>query len=64
MATLNIIISSDPKRALKTLTAIDCRTIENEMIWLIEKEIYNRKIDKKGRLGTDNLRIIYPRRIL
>lgn len=60
MATLNITISGDLKRTLKTLAAVDRRTIEGEMLWLIEKEIYNRKIDKTGGLGTDNLRIIYP----
>lgn len=60
MPTLNITISGDLKRVLKTLAAVDHRTIANEMIWLIEKEIYNRKIDKSGGLGTDNLRVIYP----
>ena len=60
MATVNITITGDLKRTLKTLAAVDHRTIEAEMIWLIEKEIYNRKIDKKGGQGTDNLRVIFP----
>lgn len=60
MATLNITISGELKRTLKTLAAVDRRTIEAEMLWLIEKEIYNRKIDKAGGIGTDNLRVIYP----
>ncbi len=60
MATLNIIISGDLKRTLKTLAAVDYRTMEAEVLWLIEKEIYNRKIDKAGGQGTDNLKIIYP----
>ncbi len=60
ITTLNITISGDLKRILKTLAAIDHRTIEAEVLWLIEKETYNRKIDKDGGMGTDNLRVIYP----
>lgn len=59
MATLNLVISSDIKRILKTLAAVDRRTLEAEIVWLSEKEIYNRKIDKAGGMGMDNLRMIY-----